>query len=419
MTLSVCCMTSDPMSRVAAILGLLRSAVDEIVVAADTRVEEADLAALAGVADRVFRFEYEPPVDRPRAWLATQCHGDHILWIDGDEIPSPGLVRALPELCAASDVAQVIFPRRWLFPDADHWLDEHPWWPDFQIRLCRNDEKSMWFGPTHEPLGITPPVRFVDAPLYHLSCIVSSIGERRAKARLYDEARPGLISPAGGPFNEVLLVPERYATIRPAAVPRDDRPWIEKVLGASSESGAGEVPDVTMTESEEINAVAPTRLFPPDAYSARIEVVERDLRMEAGQSRSILVRVHNDGVETWPWQGRHPIQIHLAYHWRSLDGSLLVHDGLRSDMPHTVRPGESLLMPATVAPPAEPGTYLLELDLVHENVRWFECSTTAEVLVAPRWRRHDPALSARRPALDSLARVETMAADAGVHGSDP
>ncbi len=394
MTLSVCCMTCDPMPRVATTLGLLRPAADEIVVAVDSRVAEADMAPLAGVADRIFRFDFTPPVDRPRAWLAGQCLGDHVLWIDGDEVPSPALVEALPDLCRADDVVQSIVARRWLFPDPGHWLDESPWWPDFQLRLCRNDEASMWFGGTHAPFGFAPPVRFVEAPLYHLSCVVSSIGERRAKARRYEEERPGLTSPAGGPFNEVLLVPERYATLRPAAVPVEDRPWIEKVLGASWDSGRDDGPEATLARPEGINAAAPTRQFGPDAYRARIEVVEHDLRMEVGQERTLLVRVHNAGVETWPWQEHHPIQVRVAYHWRSRNGSVLVHDGLRTPMPHTVRPGESLVMLVTVAPPSRPGAYLLELDLVHENVRWFECSSTVEVLVAPRWRRHDPALSA-------------------------
>ena len=397
MTLSVCCMTSDPMPRVAAILGLLRSTADEIVVAVDSRVEEVELAPLGGVADRLFRFDFEPPVDRPRAWLAGQCAGDYILWIDGDELPSRALVRALPELCSAGG-AQTIITRRWLFPDAGHWLDEFPWWPDLQIRLCRNDEATMWFGPTHEPLGLTPPVRYLDAPLYHLSCVVSSLGARRSKARRYDEERPGLTSPAGGPFNEVLLVPERYATVRPAPVPAEDRLWIDEVLGASAAAASRTVPEVAMAPSEEIDAAAPTRSFRPEAYSARIDVVERDLRMEAAQNRPILVRVHNDGVETWPWQEHHPIRINVGYHWRSPDGSMLAQGGLRTPMPHIVHPGESLLILVTVAAPAQPGPYLLELDLVHENVRWFECSTTADVLVAPRWRRHDPALSTGRPA---------------------
>src|SRR4051794_35693736 len=48
-------MTADPGGRVAALLRQLRPVADEIVVAADARVEPADLGAYASVADRLLR----------------------------------------------------------------------------------------------------------------------------------------------------------------------------------------------------------------------------------------------------------------------------------------------------------------------------------------------------------------------------
>ena len=86
--LSVCCMTADPPAQVAVALDALRPVADEIVVAADSRVDVGALRAYDDVADRVVRFEFRPPVDRPRAWLAAQCTGDWLLSIDGDEVPS-------------------------------------------------------------------------------------------------------------------------------------------------------------------------------------------------------------------------------------------------------------------------------------------------------------------------------------------
>jgi hypothetical protein len=105
-SLSVCCMTADPPAQAATALRALRDVADEIVVAVDSRVEPASLAAYDDVADRVVRFRFRPPVDRPRAWLAAQCHGDWVLSLDGDEVPSQALLRALPELVAATDVVQ-------------------------------------------------------------------------------------------------------------------------------------------------------------------------------------------------------------------------------------------------------------------------------------------------------------------------
>jgi hypothetical protein len=44
-------------------------------------------------------------------------------------------------------------------------------------------------------------------------------------------------------------------------------------------------------------------------------------------------------------------------------------------------------VPVRVVAPAEPGEYVLELDLVHEEVRWFERSARIPVRVGRRRRR--------------------------------
>ena len=102
--LSVCCMTagSDP-DLLAAILALFRPVSNEIVVALDDRRAEA-VTQLAGVADRVVLFPYEPPSDRPIAWLFGLCSGRWILNVDDDEVPSVRLLATLPELVARDGV---------------------------------------------------------------------------------------------------------------------------------------------------------------------------------------------------------------------------------------------------------------------------------------------------------------------------
>jgi len=176
-------MTADPPGQVVAMLAGLRAVADEIVVAADSRVDPGHLAAYDGVADRVVRFEGRPPVDRPRAWLAAQCAGDWLLSVDGDEVPSRALVEALPGLVAATDVAQYWLPRRWLYPDSATWLAESPWWPDFQVRLLRNGPALAARAELHAGFVAVLPSRHVDAPLYHLDCVVNDAAARAARVR--------------------------------------------------------------------------------------------------------------------------------------------------------------------------------------------------------------------------------------------
>lgn len=382
--LSVCCMTNDPTPRVTAALNVLREVAGEIVVAVDSAVDHSTVAALDAVADQVFRFEGRPPVDRPRAWLASRCHGDWIFWIDSDEVPSRALVEALPALATARDVLQYHFPRRWLFPDAAHWLDENPWWPDSQIRLLRNDAATMRYGGTHEPFVPMMPWRYVEPAIYHLACLVTSVADRRAKAKLYDHDWPGRISPGGGPFNDVLQIPEQYARRPPVAVPLEDREWIDRALAddafATTAAGSSVKPIV---QPAEIDAVSPMFELGPEPSRARIEVVDRDRRFAPGVARHLLVRIENLGQTTWR-AGLQRRGLHLSYHWWTPDVMPVTWDGVRTVLPIDIQPGESVLVEMTVTPPSAPGDYLLDIDLLQEGVRWFDCAARVQVPVAER-----------------------------------
>jgi hypothetical protein len=291
------------------------------------------------------------------------------------------------ELIKVRDVVQYHIPRRWLFPDADHWLNENPWWPDFQIRLLRNDPATLRYGGTHEPVAATMPWRCLEPPMYHLSCLVASIAARRTKAQLYDRDITGMISPAGGPFNEVLQIPEQYATRRPLPVPEADRAWIHEALDAKLMAVGGVAPSFPVVPPEQIDAHSPMLLnVEADAYRARLQVIDRDTRFALNVPRTLVVRVENCGPETWRW-GWQRRGIRLSYHWWTLDGQPLTFDGVRTPLPADIRPGESVLVATNVIPPAATGRYLLDIDLVHEEVRWFNCPVRLDVQVVERWQR--------------------------------
>jgi hypothetical protein len=79
---------------------------------------------------------------------------------------------------------------------------------------------------------------------------------------------------------------------------------------------------------------------------------------------------------------RQPL-IQLAYRWLSSDGDPLVPESDRAQLPAAVAPGGSAIVVANLLPPSDAGAYVLELDLVHEFVRWFECTTRIDVVVEP------------------------------------
>lgn len=232
MKLSVLCITDFPAPQVAAMLAQLRAIADEIVLAIDSRLGEAEAAKYAAAADRLFRYEYCGAMERALAWAHAQCRGDWILRLDGDEVASPALISAIPELIARGRVLQYHVPRRWLFPDAGHWLDELPWCPDYQVRLVRNDE-TLWFqGLTHSGATLTMPARYLEAPMYHLNLLMLTREERERKMEeVYEPHSEGILAPGGGSVNRFYF-PERFARMAPSAVPPQDRAAIEKVLFA-------------------------------------------------------------------------------------------------------------------------------------------------------------------------------------------
>ena len=77
-------------------------------------------------------------------------------------------------------------------------------------------------------------------------------------------------------------------------------------------------------------------------------------------------------TDGWPYPYERRPLIRLSYRWYRPDGQLHVPEGFRTGFPANLHPGDTTVVPMTVAAPEEPGNYLLEVDLVHEYVRWFD-----------------------------------------------
>jgi inositol phosphorylceramide mannosyltransferase catalytic subunit len=380
MSLSVCCLTGDPGPRVAAVLGPFREIADELVIAADARADRERLEQYAAVADRVVRVEFSY-FERHVAWLHAQCSGDWIFRIDADEVASPALVEHLPELVADRHLQQAWFPRRWLFPDRAHWIEEVPWWPDYQNRLVRNDGTLRFSGLQHTSAVPTLPALYADEPLYHLACLLDDVATRRSKGLKYEVLRPHLSAPGGGSVNRRIYLPELYARRPPADVPERDRAAVAAALAAETapRRELGELAVVPLAESDRHWGSRP---LAHDAYAAEIALFEAGPRLAPSEVRQLHMRVTNRGSETWPWDADAGPEIRCAYRWRQVNGALLVAEGHRTSFTREVGPGESLVVPLLVEAPATPGSYLLEVDVVHERVRWFGAERRFPVEVA-------------------------------------
>jgi hypothetical protein len=105
---------------------------------------------------------------------------------------------------------------------------------------------------------------------------------------------------------------------------------------------------------------------PDPAYRIEWEEAHTPAEVAARITIAVPVTVRNSGNRIWPAS-----EVFVAYHWLR-DGRLVVWDGERTPFPRDVRAGSRAALSVRVATPTEPGSYVLQLTLVHEHVTWFE-----------------------------------------------
>jgi hypothetical protein len=112
-----------------------------------------------------------------------------------------------------------------------------------------------------------------------------------------------------------------------------------------------------------------------DVFGVGWEEVEVRPRVVAGQTFYARVFLRNTSPE--PWRETGAAEIRLSYHWlqpseaSEVADRVVDYDGVRSDLPLPVEPGEVVKVTQKIEAPAEPGRYVLALDPVFEHVSWF------------------------------------------------
>lgn len=384
-TISLICPTGHPGPLVASVLAPLRSVVDEIIVAADSRAGESELGHYATVADVLLRYEFIGS-NRHWPWLADQARGDWLFLLDGDEIPSAALVESLRDLVQDRRVHQYVLPIHWPWPDAAHRLAAEPWASDQRLRLLRNDGRLTFAARKHAIANPNPPIRLLDElPVYHLDLLLPDRERRQEKARRYDRQLFGLLTGAGLPFNEAFYLPEaRNGECATTAVPAEDANAIANALSARRDPDLSLDPEtVALHERETIALYSIGADLPAEAYRAKLELARPLPAFAAERSdHPVWIYVTNEGTIRWPYGDSQEPQIRLGFYWQRPDGGDRFEAG-RAFLPHALNPGERTLIQTSVCGPLWSGPARLVLDVVHERVRWFECSISALVDAGP------------------------------------
>lgn len=372
-SLSFAITTRGPAARVRALLEYVRPHVDEIVLAADRDGDPDVLDACADLADRRLRFVLRDSPARLIGWIQHECSADWILRLDDDEVPSPAMLAALPELMSDRRIAEVGFRRRWLWPSADRWIDVRPWRLDYQMRLLRN-VPGLWSfeGRVHTIGSVNGERRLVEEPMYHCDLVLSSLDARLRKQRRYQAEEPG--AHWDGYSTNAAYVPEHFASVSTAEVPPGDRPPLEAVIGAERGERLppprprAHVAPVIDATWEEVNRHNRSGRPSAAALQGSLEWVTPPRELPAGASVHHDLRVRNLGDALWRPDGAPPA-FHVEVRCRYAATGELAGEGLVA-FTETVWPGQETVLLVPIATPARPGNYELAVDLLHERHRF-------------------------------------------------
>lgn len=149
--LSTCIITMNSEHRIVPLLKYIRAFSDEIVVGVDGKTTDNTLAVCEGLADELFVIENEAlTCNSGLEALVSRCHGDWVLRLDDDEFPEPHFAKIRHGLMAGERHTHYKFPRLHLahVEPADRsmtWINDSYLYPDFQMRLFRNDPQLLSF----------------------------------------------------------------------------------------------------------------------------------------------------------------------------------------------------------------------------------------------------------------------------------
>ena len=289
-TVSACILAHSSRGGLARLLRELDDLVDDIVIGVDASSRDDTLEIARSGADLVFRFEHVGPPVRARLMPLRHASGEWILSMDEDEGLEDGFASLLGELVADPRYSHYWFPRRCLADLAPPaYLHAAPWYPDWQLRLFRNDPGRVWHtGRVHSGYRVMGPgCREDRTAILHYEALVLTEAERQAKVALYRalgaveeqyqptagrERRPLLPGPAAGAprprgragrlLGGVEPVPERPAT----------PPWgatLEARVPRSAKCGEAVVAEVVARNTGRLD------WLPPGSY-----VLEWDLVSE-------------------------------------------------------------------------------------------------------------------------------------------
>lgn len=320
----------------------VRAVFDELVIFVDeNRVKTGTVDRARKVGSRVHLYKADTWYEWDLGSKARACESDWVFQIEYDEQLSPEWQQdGWRQLLETTNFTHFWILRRWTVPGG-RYICDNPWWPDFQLRLFRNNVEGAAFpAKLHDRIYIPGlGAGFRSLIIHHHVLALWSRAEREKRARLYDEMRPG---EGGGHY----YVYEKY---RPSEAP--------------------------LPESNSVNldqeVIQMDRLSDEDV--SRISIKLRTVLREVTVSEMFWLEVEVANATTVPLYSCPPFPVHLSYHWiQPATQQMIVFSGERSGVFPCAPSNAVTPWKMVVVAPREPGKYILQIAVVQDGIRWFE-----------------------------------------------
>jgi SAM-dependent methyltransferase len=320
-----------------------RNIFDEVIVLIDQkRATPGTIARAEEVASHVVWNNRDTWYDPNRFSLLGECNSDWVFLLEYDEQLSLEWQQQdrWRQILETTQFTNFWVPRRWNISPT-RYINSNPWWPDFQLRLFRNNLKGTMFpAKLHEDIRVPGPTAcFHNLAIHHHVLWLLSREEREAKAAYYEQLNPGF----GSGYYYL------YEDYRPSLAPVPEPAKLDLNR---------EIIRMDKLSSERISKI-----------SLEVSVVPRKVRIST--IFWLDARVTNEANEPVYSVPPHPVR--LAYHWiERATRQIIVFEGNRSGLFPGVDPGEVARCRMMVTAPDQPGEYILQTTMLQEGACWFE-----------------------------------------------
>ena len=196
--LSVCIITMNSADRIGPLLEYLRPYVAEIVVGVDSKTTDTTWHACDGLVDELFTIENNAATcNGGLKALVDHCHQPWILRLDDDEFPEPHVWKLLPGLIQQQRFTHYKLPRLHLTrveAETIYWSPDGYLYPDFQMRLFKNDPALLSFPEAvgHTSIGCAGKRGKINTVnLVHLNLAINPRHKREEKLAKYIQRHHG------------------------------------------------------------------------------------------------------------------------------------------------------------------------------------------------------------------------------------